>query len=51
MCVFTNKICKTYQKRLLFCHLCHARGIGVGGQKFNFSRHGHIAYQIKGNGE
>ena len=23
----------------------------LGGQKFNFSKHGHVAYQIEGNGE
>ena len=30
MCVLANKICETYQKRLLFCRLCHARGWGLG---------------------
>ena len=45
---------KTYQTGFLFCRLGHAPGVGhVGGtggcQKFNFSEHGHVAYQIEGD--
>ena len=43
VCVLTNKICKTYPTGSGLCH---------GGQKFNFSEQGHVAYdQIEGDGE
>ena len=55
VCVLTNKRYKTYQTGFSFCHLGHAQGwdLGVrpGGQKFNFSKHDHVAYQIEGDGE
>ena len=34
--------------------LGHAPGVGLkvpGGQKFNFSEHVHVTYQIEGDGE
>ena len=35
---------------ILFCRLENAPGVGLrgaGGQKFNFTEHGHVAYQVK----
>ena len=37
-----------------FCHLGHSQGVldgGAGGQKINFSEHGHVAYQIDRDAE
>ena len=37
-----------------FCSLGLAPGVRLGnvlGQKFSFSEHGHVAYQIEGDGE
>ena len=31
VCVLTNKRYKTYQTGFLFCHISHARGMGLGG--------------------
>ena len=31
VCVLTNEGYKTYQTGFLFCRLCHALGVGLGG--------------------
>ena len=60
MYVLTNKRFKnfkqdfyfTYRLGFSFCRLGHAPGVGLGGaeggQKFDYSEHGHVAYQIEG---
>ena len=51
----TNKRYKTYQMGFSFGCLGHAPGVGLnrvpGGQKFIFSEHGHVTYQIEGDVE
>ena len=50
-CILTNERYKTYQTGFLFCHLCHAPGVGLlstggaQGVKKKF-KHGHVAYQL-----
>ena len=56
VCVLTNERCKTYQTRCLFCRLGHAPGwdfgaLGVPRGTNNFSKNGHVAYQIDGDDE
>ena len=57
VCVLTNERYKTYQTFFfLFCRLGHAPGVGLwgtgGGQGVKkFFKHGHVAYQIDGDGE
>ena len=53
----TNERYKTYQTGFLFCRLGHAPGVGLWGTggaqgvKKKFFKHGHVAYQIDGDGE
>ena len=52
VCVLTNERYKTYQTGVLFYRLGHTPGVGLwgtGGQKNFFFKHGHVAYQIKGD--
>ena len=56
VCVLTNERYKTYQTGFLFCHLGHAPGVGPLGTGVPrgvnlFFKHGHVAYQIDGDGE
>ena len=53
ICVCSHKYnIQTYRKVYFFCRLGHAPGGGdAGGQKFDFSKHRHDAYQIKWNDE
>ena len=57
VCVLTNERYKTYQTGFLFCCLGHAPGEGLRGTggaqgvKKIFFKHGHVAYQIKGDDE
>ena len=55
VCVLTNERYKTYQTGFSFCPLGHAPGVGhwgcPGGQKSFFFKHGHVVYQIDGDGE
>ena len=57
VCVLTNGRYKTYQTGFLFCHPGHAPGWDFGGaggaqggSKIIFFKHGHVAYQIDGDG-
>ena len=55
--VHTNERYKTYQTGFLFCRLGHDPGVGLWGtgvprgSNIVFFKHGHVAYQIDGNGE
>ena len=54
MCVLINKRYKTYRTGFSFYRLGHDLGVGLGilgGKKFDFSKHGHVAYQIEGDDE
>ena len=58
MCVPTNERYKTYQMEFKFCPLGHAPGVGLWGaggaqgvKNFFFFKHGHVVYQINGDGE
>ena len=56
VCVLTNEIYKTYQAGISFCRLGHTPGVGLwgaGGAQgvIYFSKHGHVDYQIDGDGE
>ena len=48
MCVLTN------ERYYNISRLGHTQGMGLGGQKFNFSEHGYhgdVAYQIEADSE
>ena len=57
VCVVTNERYKTFQTGFSFCPLGHAPGVGLwgaGGAQgviFFFFIHGHVVYQIDGDGE
>ena len=57
VCVLTNERYKTYQTGFLFCRLGHAAGVGLWGAggaqgvKTIAFKHGHVVYQIDGDGE
>ena len=55
VCVLTNERYKKYQTGFSFCCLGHAPGVGLWGAGVPrwsfFSKHGHVAYQIDGNGK
>ena len=57
VCVLTNERYKTYQTGFSFCCLGHAPGVDFGvlavprWSKIYFFKHGHVAYQIDGDGE
>ena len=53
VCALRNKIYKIYQTGFSFSHLGHALWVGLwvpewGAQNFIFSKHGNVAYKIKG---
>ena len=55
VCALTNERYKTYQTGFSFCCLGHDQGVGLwgakGAQGVIFFKHGHVVYQIDGDGE